>query len=560
MTKRIFNAIWIVTLSVFLAALLLFSGVLYGYFSDVQREQLKTETVLAAEGVSHQGKAYFENIDIQNFRITWIKNDGTVLYDSESDSDKMENHLEREEIKEALSEDFGESSRYSTTLTERFLYCAKLLPDGSIIRLSISENSIISLLLGMLQPICTIFALAFALSLFLASRASKKIVRPLNELNLEKPLENQGYDELSPLLRRIAHQQNEICRQSQSLKQKQQEFETVTSDMSEGIILLNQEMNILVMNPAAKRLFHVDSSCIGSYILSICRGPELRALLQKAEKGLHAEAVANLQGESYQINASPIVSDGKVSGIVLLLLNVTEKEKLEQMRREFTANVSHELKTPLHTISGCAELMVNGMVKPEDMSRFSSQIYGEAQRMIQLVEDIMQLSCLDEETLEPDIENVDLYEVAQEAIRSLRPKAEQYHVQLNLKGETAIIQGMPGLLSEIVYNLCDNGIKYNRKEGSVSLEVKKEKDSAVLIVSDTGIGIPKEHQERIFERFYRVDKSHSKNTGGTGLGLSIVKHAVRKNNGSISLDSEPEKGTKITVRFPLKKGNMETIE
>lgn len=551
MTKRIFHTIWIVTLSVFIAGALLFLGVLYDYFSDVQREQLRIETALAAQGVSHQGEEYFDDIEVKNLRITWIQNDGTVLYDSKSDSDKMENHLEREEIKEAISNEFGESSRYSTTLTEKFFYCAKLLPDGTIIRLSIAENSILALLLGMLQPICVIIVIAFVLSLFLAYRASKKIVRPLNELNLDEPLENEGYDELSPLLRRISHQQQQIRQQSLSLRQKQQEFETVTSDMSEGIVLLNREMEILSINPAAKRLLGVEGPCIGSFILSVYRGPHIQSLLQQAETGHHAEAVTSLNGGRYQLNASPIISDEMISGIVLLLLDVTEKEKLEQMRREFTANVSHELKTPLHTISGCAELMVNGMVKPEDMKRFSEQIYGESQRMIQLIEDIIQLSRLDEGSADMIAEPVDLYEIAGETVQTLLSKAEKYNIELHTEGESVMINGIPGLLSEIIYNLCDNGIKYNHDGGSVSVEVKKQNKTALLIVSDTGIGIPLEHQGRIFERFYRVDKSHSKETGGTGLGLSIVKHGVKIHNASIHLESEPGKGTTVTVTFPL---------
>lgn len=550
MTKRIFRAIWLVTVSVFLASVALFMGVLYDYFSGVQRSQLEMQTSLAAQGVTHEGTDYFEGLDASNYRITWIGTDGTVLYDSKSDFSEMENHVQREEVREALSQGMGESVRYSKTLLERALYCAQRLEDGTVIRLSVAQNTLLTLLLGMLQPLCVIFAIALILSLILASRMSKKIVQPLNELNLDDPLSNEGYDELSPLLRRISAQQKQIKRQSDALLQKQREFVTVTKGMTEGIVLLDSKHMIMSINPAAQRLLDTDASCVGTLLLAVNRSPELQALLLKADKGTYAETVMELGEGRYQVDASPIVSDGKVSGTVLLMLDVTEKEKAEQMRREFTANVSHELKTPLHTISGCAELMKGGMVKQEDMENFASRIYTEAQRMIRLVEDIIKLSHLDEGAGDMKREDVDLYTLAQETVTRLLPAADACQVTMGLDGASAQVFGIPQLLQGIIYNLCDNAIKYNRPGGSVAVTVKKEEQGTRLTVADTGIGIPAEHQERIFERFYRVDKSHSKEIGGTGLGLSIVKHAARLHNATITLDSEPGKGTTIDVLFP----------
>lgn len=550
MTKRIFRSICLVSISVFLVFAVLFTAFLYNYFSDSQQAQLKIQTNLVAQGANHEGMDYFKGLDNSDYRITWIDKDGTVLFDSQSDLSGMENHMEREEVKEAIAYGSGESARYSKTLLERSLYTAQRLNDGTVIRLSASQNSLLRLFLGMLWPVCFICVAAALLSLVLASRLSKRIVKPLNELNLDEPLNNEGYDELSPLLRRISIQQKQIRQQSAELLQKQREFDAVTTGMTEGIVLLNSKRIILSINSAAMRLLGTDDSCVGKFILSVNRSTELQELLIKAGQGKYAESVMELAGGKYQIDVSPIVSNERVSGMVLLMLDVTEKEKIEQMRREFTANVSHELKTPLHTISGSAELMCSGMVKPEDMGRFSRRIYTESQRMIGLVEDIIKLSHLDEGAENMEWEKVDLYALAEETINRLLPSAASAGIKLVLTGEKAEVNAVPQLLKEIVYNLCDNGIKYNRENGSVKVTVQNEGDHVLLRVSDTGVGIPPEHQERIFERFYRVDKSHSKEIGGTGLGLSIVKHAVKLLNGSLKLESQPGKGTCITVIFP----------
>ncbi len=566
MTKRIFRSICLVALSVFAASLVLFMGILYDYFTGVQKNQLQMQTNLAAQGVANEGRAYFHGLSSQDYRITWIDTDGSVLYDNRSDSDKMENHLQREEVKQALANGIGESSRYSVTLMERSLYCAKRLSDGTVVRLSVAQYTMLTLTLKMIQPIAIIFAVALILSLVLASRLAKNIVKPLNALNLDEPLSNDSYDELAPLLGRLNLQQHQIQYQSEELQQKQQEFETVVTGMAEGIVLLNQKRMILSLNPAAERLLDTDRSCIGDLILSVNRSKELQEVLAIAAEGKHAEKLIDLCGGKYQLDASPILSDGQISGTVLLFLDVTEKENAEQIRREFTANVSHELKTPLHTISGYAELMANGIARQEDLPKFSTQIYHEAQRMICLVEDIIKLSHLDEGPDDMSYEEVDLYSLAKETIDRLSPEAENANVQISLEGEPASIYGIPQLLRDIIFNLCDNAIKYNHVDGSVTVTVKKCRDnptlrkfgkaslrSAVyLSICDTGIGIAPEDRERIFERFYRADKSHSRDLGGTGLGLSIVKHAAKLQDASIDLQSEPGKGTTITLLFPIK--------
>lgn len=553
MTKRIFRSICLVAMGVFLASVTLIMGVLYSYFTQVQHKQLRTEINLVAQAVEHEGMDYFAGLASHDNRLTWIDADGTVLYDSASDSAGMENHLEREEIREALNSGYGESARYSATLMERSVYGAQRLSDGTVLRISISQNSVLTLVLGMLQPICVVLLFAVILSLVLASRLARRIVKPLNELNLDEPLTNEGYDELSPLLRRIDSQQQQLRFQASQLKRKQEEFDAVTVNMSEGLVLLNGKGMILTMNPAAARLLGINQWNQGADILTVNRSLEMQELVQGALSGKKSEKTIRLSGGDYQVDASPVRSGEEVSGAVLLLFDITEKEKAETMRREFTANVSHELKTPLHTISGYAELLAGGIAKAEDVGKFSEKIYAEAQRMVRLVEDIIRLSRLDEGAEDMKRETVDLYGLAQETLLSLKPEAEQAGISLELEGGSACVYGIPQLLSGILFNLCDNGIKYNRTGGSVRVRVASEGEKVLVSVSDTGIGIPPEHQERIFERFYRVDKSHSKEVGGTGLGLSIVKHAAMVHNAKIELHSVVGQGTTITLTFQWKK-------
>ena len=556
MTKRIFRNILVVALCVFLASALLFMTVLYDYFSASLLRQLRAQLDLASQGVLHEGIGYFEDIQTDGFRMTWIGTDGKVLYDSASNVQDMENHFQREEVKEALAEGYGESIRNSSTLTQRYLYSAKRLSDGTVLRLSVTQNSLLVLMLGMLQPSCVIFAIAIILSIVLASRLSKNIVKPLNDLNLDEPLSSSGYEELRPLLRRIDTQQRQIRLQSNQLKQKQNEFETLTCGMSEGIVLLDSKGFLISINPAAENLLlSPNSATIGENILSLNSNPELAKLLEQASRGCHGEKTMTLKNRTYRVSANPVTEGDQIYGVVLLLLDITEKENAEHMRREFTANVSHELKTPLQTISGCAELLANGMVKSEDVPVFSKQIDTEARRMIQLVNDIIGLSHLDEGAEDMEWEEVDLFAICQKTAESLASEAQKAGVQIKLMGEPAVLWGIPQLLGSIVYNLCDNAIKYNRKNGTVCVSVKAEDSTVLLSVADTGIGIPPEDRERIFERFYRVDKSRSKEIGGTGLGLSIVKHAARLHGAQISVDSTLDQGTTVTVKFERGKNN-----
>ena len=550
MTKRIFKAICIVAISVFTASLAIVMGILYGYLSGSRTEQLKIETDMCAGGVEAGGMDYINSLDTSGWRLTWIAEDGTVLYDSETDSSQMENHNEREEVKEARKNGYGESVRYSTTLTERQMYCAKLLDDGTVLRLSDSQYTWWTILLSMMQPILFIVTVAVAISLLLAFRLSKNIVKPLNSLNLDSPLENSAYPELEPLLSRFAAQQHQLKLQASELERKRNEFLTATGNMMEGIVLLSDKGELLSINAAASRLLGVSPYCVGKDILLLNNSYEMQELVHRALSGEHTETTLPVGGSDYQINATPVMSDGKVAGAALVIFDVTEKEKAEQIRREFTANVSHELKTPLQSISGCAELLSNGMVKPEDVPEFSHRIYSESQRLISLVEDIIGLSRLDEGAEDMQRTNVDLHKLAETAIDSLSNAAKEAGVALELCGDGAEVYGIPQLLGTIVYNLCDNAIKYNRRGGSVTVTTENCAGGVTLTVSDTGIGIPKDQQDRIFERFYRVDKSHSKDVGGTGLGLSIVKHAALLHNATVTVDSTPGAGTTFTVFFP----------
>lgn len=552
MTKRIYHAICLVALIVFLSSITLIMGVLYHYFSNVQQIQLKIQTNLAAQGVTNEGIEYFRNLEVKNYRITWIDSKGTVLYDSQSNMSEMENHFEREEVIEALSTGYGESKRYSATLMERSLYCAQRLQDGTILRLSISQSSILTLILGMTQPISIIIVAAVILSMLLAMYSSKKIVKPLNEIDLDSPLSNEGYDELSPLLSRIDSQQKQLYQQEMALVQKQNELDTIIGSMNEGMILLNQKGKIISINSAAITLLDTDKECLGLDLLTVSRNLDVQEILSKALYGKQAEQIIELHGGNYQIDANPIISHETVLGVVLFFFDVTEKEKAEQMRREFTANVSHELKTPLHAISGYAELLKNNMVKENDIVPFAEKIYEEAGRMVQLVEDIISLSHLDEGANDMKWESVNFSELVQNVLCHLEPKIKEAHITLKLSIEPAVLTGIFQLLYSIVYNLCDNAIKYNCEKGKIVVSIQKENAAIVFSVSDTGIGIAPEHREHIFERFYRVDKSHSKEVGGTGLGLSIVKHAAKIHHAKIEVESAVGKGTTVTIRFPIK--------
>lgn len=549
MTKKIFQSILLVAGCVLLASLLIIMGFLYDYFGGVEENQLRDELSLAAAAVEDGGTDYLSRLTADRCRLTWIAADGSVLYDTRTDAESLENHASRAEVSQALTTGTGESTRYSSTLMEKTMYYAQLLDDGTVLRISISRATVGMIAVGMIQPLLIVLIVALILSGLLARRLSRRIVDPLNSLDLEHPLDNDAYEELSPLLKRIHRQHVEIQTQLRELREKTDEFTQITGSMREGLILLDEHGSILSINAAAQMLFGADAQCVGRDFLSIERSHEISAAIQAAVTDGHSEVRAERAGRVYQFDISRITSDGKFLGTVILAFDNTEQEFAEQNRREFTANVSHELKTPLQGIIGSAELIENGMVKPDDLPRFVGHIHAEAARLVTLIDDIIRLSQLDEGDAMPT-EPVDLLAVSQEAAENLHDAAAARDVTLSVTGQPVVMPGVRRLIYEIVYNLCDNAIKYNVDGGRVDIAVASGTDGSSITVADTGIGIAPEHQSRVFERFYRVDKSHSKASGGTGLGLSIVKHAVQYHHGRIELESTPGAGTTIRVVFP----------
>lgn len=549
MTKKIFQSILLVAGCVLLASLLIIMGFLYDYFGGVEENQLRDELSLAAAAVEDGGTDYLSRLTADRCRLTWIAADGSVLYDTRTDAESLENHASRAEVSQALTTGTGESTRYSSTLMEKTMYYAQLLDDGTVLRISISRATVGMIAVGMIQPLLIVLIVALILSGLLARRLSRRIVDPLNSLDLEHPLDNDAYEELSPLLKRIHRQHVEIQTQLRELREKTDEFTQITGSMREGLILLDEHGSILSINAAAQMLFGADAQCVGRDFLTIERSHEISAAIQAAVTDGHSEVRAERAGRVYQFDISRITSDGKLLGTVILAFDITEQEFAERNRREFTANVSHELKTPLQGIIGSAELIENGMVRPDDLPRFVGHIHAEAARLVTLIDDIIRLSQLDEGDAMPT-EPVDLLAVSQEAAENLQDAAAARDVTVSVTGQPAVIPGVRRLIYEIVYNLCDNAIKYNRGGGRVDVTVAADAGGSSITVADTGIGIAPEHQSRVFERFYRVDKSHSKASGGTGLGLSIVKHAVQYHHGRIELESTPGTGTTIRVVFP----------
>lgn len=547
MTKKIFKAIALVAGIMLIACLLIIVDCLYEYFCSVQENELKDMLDVASKAVSSDGSSFLTRLKSNRFRLTWIAADGSVIYDTQTG--ELENHMERAEVKEAMQNGEGESRRYSSTLMEKTIYYAKRLDDGTVLRISTSSATAGKLLLGMLRPIVIVLIAALVLSLIFADRLAKRIVEPLNALDLDRPLENDAYEELSPLLNRINRQHMQIARQLEDLNKKKDEFEQITESMQEGLVLLDQKGTILSINKAARSLFLANEECIGKDFITIERSYGVISAIQQAVRSGHAEERMEQGGRIYQLDITRIESAAKPVGAVILSFDITEQENAEQNRREFTANVSHELKTPLQGIIGSAELIENGMVKPEDMPRFVGHIRTEAQSLVTLIADIIRLSQLDEGHELP-MEGVDMLCVASDAAAQLKAAAEAKHISMSIEGEACTVYGARSLLYEVAYNLIDNAIKYNRENGVVDIKVSRENKKVKLTVSDTGIGIAPEHQQRIFERFYRVDKSHSKASGGTGLGLSIVKHAVQYHHGEIKLKSELNKGSEITVALP----------
>ena len=544
MTNKIFRSTVLVAVIVLLCSLGVVMGVLYNHFTGVQVDQLKDELSLAVTGTEQYGNAFLENVEADRFRVTWIDTDGTVLFDTQVDQSAMENHADREEIQEAFATGSGSAVRTSLTLTEQTFYEAVRLTDGTVLRISASQDSAWALMMDMLWPVFLIAVLAIALSALLARRMATKIVEPLNGLDLEHPLSNDAYEELSPLLRRINRQNLQIDAQMKKLQRKTDEFIQITSHMQEGLVVLDKETNIRSINSAAAKIFHTSEACVGGGFFLVGRGNALRQALNDALDHGHGSTVQDMEGRAYRFDMSSIRSEGNLLGAVILIVDVTEARNAEQMRREFSANVSHELKTPLQGIMGSAELLENGLVKPEDTPRFVGHIRREAARLVNLIEDIIRLSQLDE-GVELPREAVDMRRLAEDVKAILEPTAAEKQVRVTVFGEGFAVQGVRRMLHELVYNLCDNAIKYNVPGGSVTIRAENN----CLTVTDTGIGIPAEHQSRVFERFYRVDKSHSKASGGTGLGLSIVKHAAAYHKAEIRLESTPGKGTAVTIQF-----------
>lgn len=551
MSKRIFRAICLVAFLVLIISVSLTVGVLYTHFEGELSNEMKSEAQTLAYIMEKNGTEALNEIPDKEKRITVIASDGTVLYDNTVDNiSSMDNHLGREEVSEALQYGFGESSRYSATIAEKTVYYAVKTSDGNILRLSDTQYSLFTIIMGTLQPIIVIVFIMFILAAFFASQASKAIVAPINGMDLDNPEEGRIYEELAPLVTKISRQNRTIREQLDEAKQKQEEFLVITENMLEGLILIDNKSNIITCNTAAKRLLNSDVPYEHCCVLILNRSKEFSDCVEKSLAGMHCTEVLETGGRFCRLVADPVKNGNNVEGAVIVILDITETAKREELRREFTANVSHELKTPLTSIAGFAELMKYGMVKPEDIKDFSESIYDEAQRLITLVNDILNLSALDEGGLSGEKERVDLFELSGDVLKSLKIPAEKKNITLKLQGKNTAVIGSRKILREMIFNLCDNGIKYNANGGKVTVDVFNDGVQAKVIVSDNGIGISKADQQRVFERFFRVDKSHSREIGGTGLGLSIVKHGAAYHNAEISLESEPGRGTSVTVSFP----------
>lgn len=550
MTKKIFKSTVLVSASVLILGIAFVLGILYQYFGKQLDTELAREASYLAYGVEQQGEEYLQQLKNTDSRITYIGEDGTVIYDNEADAAEMENHKDREEFQEALATGAGEAQRMSSTLSEKTVYYAKRLSDNSVLRVSSTQYSAFALVLQLIQPVlCIVFVMLILAGVF-ASKIAGKIVEPINELDLEKPDENEVYEEVAPLLGKINRQNRQIRTQLEEARRNQEEFSIITENMQEGLLVIDSYTMILSGNSSAWKIFQVDKPGTGRSVYSLDRNEDFRKVIETVLEGKHGSALLHLDNEFVQLIANPVNRDGKTVGAVLLLMNETEKVQRENLRREFSANVSHELKTPLTSISGFAEIIQDGFVKEEDVKKFAGRIYKEAQRLIQLVEDTIRISQLDEGENPYEWENIDLYTVAKDVCGNLNEAAKKKNVHLYIEGERLICRTVRPILEEILYNLCDNGIKYNKDNGVVSILIKDLGNEVQLSVEDNGIGIPREDRKRVFERFYRVDKSHSKEIGGTGLGLSIVKHGVTFLGGTLNLVSEVDKGTEITVTLP----------
>lgn len=553
MTKKILTGVIGVSLVIMLVCVGLVMGIMYDYMGQKIDEQMADEAVLAEEAWLAGGQDFLDSMeqrpDIKS-RITVISSDGKVLYDSMADSTKMENHLEREEVKEALTDGIGKASRTSYTLEEDTRYYAKKTADGNVIRISTSHYSQLGLLLDTFGMIIITVSVLIVLSVFISYRVARAIVKPINDIDLDNPDISENYEELGPLLHRI-HQQNiKIKGQMENLRRSREEFSIITENMSEGLIIIDKDAEILTYNRSAAHMLRSSGGRTEGSVLKLNRSEPFRKAVNKALSGKNATTYLDEGNSVYEIIANPASDKDEVTGAIIIIMDVTEKERGETLRREFTSNVSHELKTPLTSIYGVSDMLASGLVKPEDVAGFAGTIKEEASRLISLIDDIIKLSRLDESTGPQQMETIDVFETARDAVNRLSVKAQSANVELSLSGEPSEIVGVQHILDEIIYNVCENAIKYNRPGGFVRISVRNDDDESLITVSDSGIGIPKGDRERVFERFYRVDKSHSKEIGGTGLGLSIVKHGVMYLGGRVELESEEGRGTVVTVGFP----------
>lgn len=548
MRKKIFQNYLLVEVLVLVLCCGLFLGVLFQHYEKQAFSQLRTEANYIAHGMELSGESYLNTLR-SDARVTWVDADGTVRYDSAADPAAMQNHLNRKEIAEALRNGEGDGSHFSETLMERTLYYAVRLDDGTVLRVSCTQKTVMAMLLMMMPPLLGVAAAVLLICMLMAFRLARHIVDPINRIDLDHPVVEETYGELEPLVKRIQEQNRTIRRQMDELSQRQREFSALTDNMSEGFLLVDYKTNVLSANHSALRMLGDGKA---EEIANLRRDnclPQVLTTVEAALAGVRTETVQEIGGISWQVIANPVVSSGQVAGVAVLLMDVTEREQREKLRQEFSANVSHELKTPLTSITGFAELMKEGMVTGEKVKEFAGDIYREARRLIDLVNDIIRLSRLDENSKLFESEQVDLYDLCDEIIANLQNVAERQNVMFSLSGEHVTISGVWQILNEMVYNLCDNAIKYNRPGGTVDVSVRRDGGSVRLTVRDTGIGIPYADQPRVFERFYRVDKSHSKEVGGTGLGLSIVKHGAQYHNARLELESEPGKGTSISIVF-----------
>lgn len=546
MTKKIFRGILLSSVITLLLSLVFIIGVQYQIYRDSGYSALQSKANLISLSADEEELQKYSSAPE---RITLIDGDGRVLYDNKTNAADMENHSSREEIKEALKDGTGYSVRHSETLGINSCYYAVKLQNGNILRVADESLSVEAVVLQLLPPIAAIALLAFVLALFLASVISKRILKPINEIDLDRPLDDTEYEELSPFISKINAQQRRINHQIAELRASRREFETIAENMSEGLLLTDTKGHILSHNSSVKRFFGVQDDINGQNILTVNRSEVFREVFDNIREGRHYESTVTLNAMYYEVTANPVFDENNTPcGAVILVIDVTEKEKREKLRREFTANVSHELKTPLTSILGISDMLKNGIVAPDDIKGFGADINKEAERLLSLVNDIIKLSELDEGTV-GETERVDLYKTAKEAAKSLAKIAEKRGVTLEVTGETAEISAGESLIFEMIYNLCDNAVKYNKEKGSVTVNVGNKDGAAFVTVKDTGIGIAPEHTERVFERFYRVDKSRSKQSGGTGLGLSIVKHIAASFGGTITLNSTLGEGTEITVTF-----------